>query len=175
MPHLNVEIKARCANPELIHQKLKAYEARYIGLDHQVDTYFRVANGRLKLRQGSIEQNLIHYHRSDQAGPKASDVQLYKPGPESEHLKEALRRALGVLVVVDKQRHIYFVENVKFHVDVVQGLGSFVEIEAIDKNGDLGQAHLQQQCDYYIQHLGIVPEDLISVSYSDLIMAQDSA
>ncbi len=154
---------------------MQGYEARYVGLDHQIDTYFRVLNGRLKLRQGSIEENLIHYHRNDQSGPKASDVQLYKPGGASDDLKEALRRALDILVVVDKQRHIYFVGNVKFHIDVVQGLGSFVEIEAIDVDGNLGQDHLQKQCDYYLQDLNIQPEDLISVSYSDLIMAQESA
>ena len=175
MPHLNVEIKAKCADPQQLHQKMEAYGARYVGLDHQIDTYFRVPNGRLKLRQGSIEENLIHYHRSNQSGPKASDVQLYKPGLASNDLKEALQRALGILVVVDKQRHIYFVDNVKFHIDVVQGLGSFVEIEAIDVDGNLGHAHLQQQCDHFMQDLHIQAEDLISVSYSDLIMAQEPA
>jgi len=175
LSHLNVEIKARCTDPQRIHRKMEAYEARYIGLDHQIDTYFRVPNGRLKLRQGSIEENLIHYHRSNQSGPKTSDVQLYQPGTRSSDLKVALQRALGILVVVDKQRHIYFVGNVKFHIDVVQGLGSFVEIEAIDVDGNLGHAHLQQQCDHFMQDLQIQSEDLISVSYSDLIMAQESA
>ena len=154
---------------------METYGARYVGLDHQVDTYFQVPNGRLQLPQWSIAENLHPYHRCNEAGPKASDVQLYRPGTNSDDLKKALDRALGTMVVVDKQRHIYFVDNVKFHIDVVKGLGSFVEIEAIDMEGDLGYPHLQEQCDHFIQDLEIQAEDLISVSYSDLIMAQESA
>ena len=73
-------------------------------------------------------------------------------------------------VVVDKQREIYFIDNVKFHIDQVEGLGSFVEIEAIDATGQLGIEKLRQQCDYYIALLEINPEDLVETSYSNLLL-----
>ncbi len=59
MPHLNIEIKARCTEHDRIRDLLKARQARFVGEDHQVDTYFRTSHGRLKLREGSIERNLI--------------------------------------------------------------------------------------------------------------------
>lgn len=171
--HLNVEIKARCANPETIRSVLESQGAEYKGLDQKVDTYFKVQKGRLKLREGDIENSLIFYERSDQEGPKDSRVVLYATTPKSS-LKEALLGACGALIVVDKQRHIYFIDNVEFHVDVVTGLGSFCEIEAIDKAGSLGREKLLQQCQQYMQLLGIQEADLISCSYSDLLLQQIS-
>jgi len=170
MTHLNVEIKARTSRPVAIRQVLEKHEARFVGIDHQIDTYYKVANGRLKLRQGNIEKTLIHYRRPDQAGPKTSTVTLYYP-QEDASLKQVLENALEVLVVVDKQRAIYFIDNVKFHVDEVKGLGSFVEIEAIDMDGSIGRARLQEQCNDYLRLLDIKTEDLVEKSYSDLIMA----
>ena len=166
--HLNVEIKAKSNRTDEIEALLIAKNARYVGLDHQIDTYFNVPNGRLKLREGNIENNLIHYHRSNQEGPKQSIVTLYKSTPESS-LKAVLENAIGVLIVVDKQRKIFFIDNVKFHIDEVKGLGSFVEIEAIDKNGTIGLEKLQEQCDAFIEYLKIQKEDLVAVSYSDLL------
>ncbi|MGD8415154.1 MAG: adenylate cyclase, partial [Candidatus Latescibacterota bacterium] len=90
--------------------------ARRVGLDQQIDTYFNVPAGRLKLRQGTIENNLILYHRPDVASPKRSDVRLY-PTPDSEALRELLAEALGVRCVVDKRREIFFDGEVKLHVD----------------------------------------------------------
>ena len=168
MPHLNVEIKASCFDPSAIRTILHAKNARFVGLDHQTDTYFLVPNGRLKLREGNIENNLIHYFRDSQAGPKKSEVSLYSTNPDPA-LKETLSRALGIKVVVDKQREIYFIENVKFHLDTVEGLGSFVEIEAIDTDGSLGEAKLEEQCSYYLNLFGILQEALISDSYSDML------
>ena len=136
--HLNIEIKARCPNPAGIRSILQANKADFRGTDHQVDTYFNVPQGRLKLREGNIENALIHYKRSNQKGPKRSDVHLFKTSPETD-LKAVLQAALDTKVVVDKNREIYFIQNVKFHIDTVVNLGSFVEIEAIDLEGDLGE------------------------------------
>lgn len=171
MQRLNVEIKAKCANPEKIKAILATQNARFIGEDHQVDTYFNVPNGRLKLREGNIENALIHYERSNQSGPKQSNVLLYKSSPDST-LKIVLQKALGTLGVVDKVRSIYFIDNVKFHVDQVKTLGSFTEIEAIDKDGSIGYDQLLKQCQDFMQLLDIKQKDLVAVSYSDLIMAQ---
>jgi len=73
-------------------------------------------------------------------------------------------------VVVDKQREIYFIDNVKFHIDRVEELGNFVEIEAIDKSGSLGEEQLQKQCRKYMNLLDIAEGDLVGESYSDLLL-----
>jgi predicted adenylyl cyclase CyaB len=73
--------------------------------------------------------------------------------------------------VVRKKREIYFIKNVKFHIDEVDGLGNFAEIEASDLYADIPKEELQKQCDSYLKELKIKEEDLISVSYSDMLFA----
>lgn len=169
MGHLNVEIKARCENQDDIRDYLKAHGAEFKGTDHQIDTYFVVANGRLKLREGNIENYLIHYERPNQEGPKQARVTLFESEPGSS-LKEVLTKSLEVLVVVDKQREIYFIDNVKFHIDAVKDLGTFMEIEAIDADGNIGEQKLYEQCHKYLDEMGIKDFNLISVSYSDILL-----
>lgn len=165
----NVEIKAKCADIKALEKILLEHQADYKGLDHQIDTYFQVPNGRLKLREGNIENALIHYDRGNQAQPKLSAVTYYQPN-ESADLKATLTAALGVKVVVDKKRQIFFIDHVKFHLDQVEGLGTFAEIEAIDTDGNLDQATLQKQCYHYMAILNIKEADLLAVSYSDLLL-----
>ena len=165
---LNIEIKARTRNAAGIRSILQAENADFRGTDHQIDSYFRVPEGRLKLREGNIENSLIFYRRPDQEGPKASEIHLYRPGAADPALKEVLVAALGIWKVVDKQREIYFIDNVKFHLDQVAGLGEFVEIEAIDTDGSIGEAQLRAQCAHYMQLFGIPDADLIEHSYSDM-------
>ena len=169
MDHINIEIKARSSNHARIREILASKGADYRGRDHQIDTYFYVPSGRLKLREGNIENSLIYYDREDIEGPKQSNVVLARLSP-NPGLKSVLAKALGVLVVVDKQREIYFVDNVKIHIDSVRGLGDFVEIEAIDEDGSIGRDKLLEQCQHYVDLFGISPSELISTSYSDLLL-----
>ncbi|MCL5094054.1 MAG: class IV adenylate cyclase [Patescibacteria group bacterium] len=169
MKHINVEIKAKCQNPEAIRQILKEQKADFKGLDHQIDTYFKVSNGRLKLREGNIENYLIFYARNNQKGPKEANVALYKIDPKL-NLKEILEKSLGTLVTVGKRREIYFIENIKFYIDKVKELGSFMEIEAQSKDGLISREKLLAQCQSYMKLLGINEKDLISESYSDLLL-----
>jgi predicted adenylyl cyclase CyaB len=141
----------------------------FMGTDSQTDTYFNVAEGRLKLREGNIENALIFYERENVEGAKQSDVILYKHTPDPS-LKDILIKVHGVKIVVNKVRKIYFLGNVKFHFDTVEQLGTFIEVEAIDSDGKIGIKKLEQQCEEYAEILGIKPSDFISVSYSDLIM-----
>jgi predicted adenylyl cyclase CyaB len=171
MSHVNVEIKARSSSNGKIREILLSKHARFVGLDRQTDTYFNVSFGRLKLREGNIENHLIYYAREDKEGPKISNVTLYNAGPESS-LRDILERSLGVLAVVKKEREIYFIDNVKFHLDRVKGLEDFVEIEAIDLDGSIGKDNLRDQCNYYISLFGINKENFISGSYSDLLIGQ---
>jgi len=170
--HLNVEIKARCNDPEAVLQRLQRLGAVLQGVDRQVDTYFHAATGRLKLRSGNIENSLIHYLREDRAGPKDSHVTLLAThAEESEALRILLAGALGIVVEVDKLRHILWIDNVKFHVDEVGGLGAFVEIEAINSTGEIGKVSLLAQCEHYLELLGIAEAELEARSYSDLALA----
>lgn len=166
--HINFEFKARHQNTALAEKLLLEQHPQFIGEDHQVDTYFMVPKGRLKLREGTIEQSLIFYERSNTAGAKQSNVILYEHEADPS-LKQVLSHALGVKIVVDKIRRIYFIDNVKFHIDKVEGLGSFIEVEAIDKNGDIGLDKLQDQCRHYQELFGIKEVDFIAESYSDLL------
>ncbi|MBS3072010.1 class IV adenylate cyclase [Candidatus Pacearchaeota archaeon] len=167
--HINVEFKARCRDPEWAHSYLQRIASEYKGLDHQIDIYFNVPNGRLKLRKGNIENSLIYYQRENISGPKQSDVTLLAVNPDSS-LEEILRKSLGVKVEVHKKRHIYFADNVKFHIDEVKDLGNFIEVEALDLRGNLKRELLEIQCKTYREKLRVEDEDLISCSYSDMLL-----
>jgi predicted adenylyl cyclase CyaB len=171
MVHVNIEFKALCKDPKKIKKILLSRNADYKGVDYQVDTYFQVNKGRLKLREGKIERALIFYSRKDSREPKQSNVTLFPVDSSSSVLlKEILTKSLGVLVTVVKQRAIYFIDNIKFHIDNVEDLGSFVEVEAIDINGTIGINELQEQCQFYLKLFEISEYDLISTSYSDLLL-----
>ncbi len=165
----NIEIKARCNRTDEIRRILLDENADYKGTDFQTDTYFIVKEGRLKLRHGNIENSLIYYKRENISGSKKSSVILYNTTPDSK-LKEILTQTLGILVEVKKKREIYFIENVKFHIDEVESLGSFVEIEAISSVPDKEEIFFRNQCEKYISLLKINKDDLISISYSDMLL-----
>lgn len=169
MPHFNFEIKSRCDSIERVRRRLLELGAEFRGMDHQTDTYFHIPDGRLKLRSGNIENNLIYYDRANQAGPKSSTVSLYPVGDQSEALCSILEKVLGIWKIVRKKREIYFIDNVKFHLDEVYRLGEFVEIEAIDYDGTLDLSHIEQQCRHYIKELKLTEDQFITGSYSDMI------
>jgi predicted adenylyl cyclase CyaB len=169
MPHINIEIKAWCSEPDKIRAILLERNADFKGIDQQIDSYFKVPKGRLKLREGDIENSLIFYNRSNKIGPKQAEVYLYNPESNTE-LKEILVNALGILVTVKKKREIYLIDNVKFHIDAVDNLGAFIEIEAIDTTGEIGTNKLLEQCQRYMSIFDISKEELIDCSYSDMLI-----
>jgi len=168
MDILNIEIKSKIDNAQRIRDILKIQGAEFKGVDHQIDTYFKVASGKLKLREGKIENSLIRYERIETKNLKKSNIVLQKLGKDNSGLKNILTEQLGVEVVVDKQREIYFIDNVKFHIDQVVTLGEFVEIEAIS-HGSFTEEELRSQCDKYIHLLDLKSSDFIDKSYSDMI------
>src|SRR5688572_22855108 len=100
--HINFEFKARCSDIDRAEEKLLLSNPVFKGIDHQVDTYFNVPFGRLKLREGNIENALNHYDGSDAESAKQSDVTLYDHRPYAS-LKEILTRAIGIKIVIDKR------------------------------------------------------------------------
>lgn len=172
--HINFEFKARHENILAAEEILLKESPLFVGEDHQIDTYFNVPHGRLKLREGIIEHALIFYERTNAAAAKQSNVMLYGHKPDAA-LKQILTQSLGIKTVVDKRRKIYFIENVKFHFDTVEWLGQFVEVEAIDRDGSVGLEKLKEQCRYYQELLGIDEGDFIAESYSDMLLAKISS
>lgn len=165
--YTDITIKSRCTDPAVVERILQLNLALYKGLDVQTDTFYEVDHGKLKHRQGIIENVLIHYNRINQAGASRTEVLLYLENPDAETIdqKSKGKNILGQLI---KQRKIYFIENVKFHIDYLGNAGSFIEIEAIDNDGSLGTELLQEQCDFYKKLLHINDSDLIIESYIEL-------
>lgn len=166
----NFEFKAKVDALEQYEQKLLALDPLFKGTDHQTDTYFNVPQGRLKLREGNIENALIGYSREDKPDVKQSEVVLYNHTPDPA-LKNILTKQLGVKAVVEKTRKIYFLGNVKFHFDHVKDLGTFLEVEAIDDKNAFTRKELEQQCSAYFDFFALPHNSLVNGSYSDLIMA----
>jgi predicted adenylyl cyclase CyaB len=171
MKHLNFEFKARLKDEQRVRAALKRLDARFIGTDHQLDTYFRVPGGRLKVREGRLENALIFYRRSNVRRARQAAVEMMLL-PRRNHLRAILARALGTVAVVDKRREIYFVKNVKIHLDRVRQLGKFVEVEAISRTGDVKK--IRSQARQFQELFGIKAKDIVAESYSDLILAKNA-
>ena len=167
MKLLNFEFKAHLHDAPHVRATLKRLRARSLGTDRQVDTYFRVLAGRLKIREGRIENSLIFYQRTNSARARRSTVEMMLL-PRRNSVRAILSRALGVLAVVDKQREIYFVGNVKIHLDRVRGLGTFVEVEAMTRTGDIRK--VRAQAARFRRLFAIPAADIVPQSYSDLIL-----
>ena len=150
---------------------MAVHEAKRVGTDTQRDTYFDIPHGRLKVREGTIEQGLIFYVRPDQAGPRPSQVERVDPDKGLSGVKTVLQAALPVDVVVEKTRTIYWVDHVKVHLDNVPKLGTFVELEAVAPTPETTEAELRADCERLMSMLNITPDQLVDASYSDMVRA----
>ena len=170
----NIEIKASVADLAAIEARARAVATR--GPDDLVqdDTFFRCAHGRLKLRElGGGRGELIHYVRGDEAGPKVSDYSI-APTAEPAALRETLARAYGILGRVSKRRRVYLVDRTRVHLDRVEGLGAFVELEVVLREAESPQDG-HAVAEDLMRRLGIGPERLVSGAYLDLLAASGSA
>ena len=167
---VNIEFKAHCAHPEYVRNLLQKMGATFAGTDEQIDTYFNVSTGRLKLRRGNIENNLIYYERSDANRPRRSDVRLVRV-TEPSILLGVLSHALGVHCVVAKRREIYFHDETKIHLDSLPTIGNFVEVEVISSLESPNEEEMQKTCRSWMRKLNITANDLVSASYADMINA----
>jgi adenylate cyclase class IV len=167
MTLINAEWKARWRRgPEAARQAVEAAGARLERAGAQVDTYFVVPRGRLKLREGDLERSLIFYERPDTPGTRESRVVLV-PAPPPE-LGALLAAACGVRGVVRKTRERYRAGPVKVHLDQVDGLGSFVEVEVEGPDGS-DVAPLAAEAERWRALLGLRAEEIVPVSYADLL------
>lgn len=166
--YVDINVKARCYDLLDAEEKLMAMGAVFQGEDQQVDTFYCVDYGKLKWRQGSIENLVTHYVREDVNGEWHTRVLIYEQSPDEQRRREILGNR-SIIGQVKKTRRIFFIDNVKFHLDRFEDGKSFVEIEAMDKTGDLGREKLRTQANYFKARLSIKDEDLLKISYIDLL------
>lgn len=165
----NLEFKVRISNLSAYEEKLLTLRPKLLGTELQTDTYFKVTNGRLKLRESNFKSILINYHREESTGPKISDVMLYQHAPNII-LKKILTEQLGIKVIVNKKRKKYSLKNAVFHFDNVVDLGAFLEVEITDEEGLYTLEKMQKELNKYLQFFDLDSNQLISASYSDLLM-----
>ncbi len=172
----NIEIKALIRDPQSAESAVADIAGTKPPLYlRQIDTYFNISKGRLKLREkmGAEEgAELIFYSRPDTLGPKLSDYTIYTV-VEPQKLKALLADKLGIKAVVDKQRKVFFVENARIHLDQVKGLGSFLEIEVVLSNDDqeaAGESLMRELMELF----SIDPDSLLDCSYCDLMEKKGS-
>ena len=167
----NLEIKARCRDLAAARAAAERVATRRLGLDEQVDTYFRTRAGRLKLRESSLSGGqLVPYVRPDEHGPKRARYQVI-PIEDAAGLKALLTEILDVHRVVRKRREIFLHENVRIHIDRVEELGEFVELEALYDGSPAAEVKQQRLIDYLMKELGIEKSDLLATSYEGMIDA----
>jgi predicted adenylyl cyclase CyaB len=165
----NIEIKARVENLGRIRELVKILDHTFVGLDHQIDTYFKTTNGRFKLRESSLSgPHLIFYLRDNLSGPKSSIYQKI-PVEDAPGLKNLLNKMQGIHTIIDKNREIYLYKNVRIHLDEVKKLGNFLEFEAVMNDRYNNRKVESRKVEYLMGKLGITNEDLISESYENLM------
>jgi homotetrameric cytidine deaminase len=165
----NIEVKARDADPGRTLELALALGAEDRGEISQRDTYFARARGRLKLReQEPGETELIQYRRDDADEPRTSHYRRVAAGAAGG-LREALDEAYGTLVVVEKRRRLLVWEEVRIHLDEVEGLGQFVELEAVAP-ADSKLAGEHEKVARLREELRIEDGALVAASYSDLLL-----
>ena len=166
----NVEIKARIRDWQRAQQIAGQLADQPPQIIEQLDTFFVCSTGRLKLREFSAGRGeLIAYEREDVEGAKASRY-LIAPTAEPAPLREVLSRALGPAGTVKKRRHLFLAGQTRIHLDEVEGLGTFLELEVVMKPGQ-PLAEGEQIARDLMRKLGVRPEDLIAGAYVDLLKA----
>jgi predicted adenylyl cyclase CyaB len=163
----NIEFKARIADFDALRRKAESWTAEPPTVFEQEDTFFNSPSGRLKLRIAGGSGELITYERPDTPGPKHADYFVY-PVVNAEGLKRILARSLGVRGVVRKMRHLFLKGATRLHLDRVEGLGDFMEIEVVLESADsLEEGRREAQA--LMTEFGIHHDDLIDNAYIDLL------
>jgi adenylate cyclase class IV len=165
----NVEIKARANDfrlQTLLTEKMSDSPPETL---IQLDTFFKVEHGRLKLREfPDRPAQLIFYQRSDVAGPKLCDYQITE-SQDPEGLKSILSNAYTIIATVAKTRRLMINGRTRIHLDQVKGLGNFIELEVVLSEGE-SIAEGQSESKQLMDRLQISENDLVAQAYVDLIL-----
>jgi len=164
----NVEIKAKVESSEKLIEiaiKLSSTSPKVL---LQEDTFFRAKNGRLKLRvTKDVEAQLIWYDRPDQQGPKLSKYHISSVA-DPEGMAAILKAGLGIEGVVKKMRIVMMIGQTRVHIDKVDGLGDFMELEVVLREGQSLEEG-QQIAEDLMEKLGIDKKSLVEGAYHDLL------
>ena len=163
----NLEMKARVADPDALRARVAGSGAVAAGTERQVDRYFRVARGRLKLRRSSADgAHLIAYHRPEN-GP-VREARFHRlPVADPDGLEATLVEMLGAGALVGKTREVWWWEDVRIHLDDVDGIGPFLEFEArVDRIGSPEEA--RARLDRLAGMLGVAPADVVGGAYGEM-------
>lgn len=164
----NIEIKAKFADLDKGVALARTLGATDEGVLHQIDTYFNVREGRLKLREINTERaELIFYKRTDEDGPKSSRYQIL-PIADPNSFKAMMDEAVGIWTVVEKHRRLFLYDEVRIHLDDVSNLGTFLEFEGVVQNEATKDA-TGEKVRYLLREFSVLEADLLSGSYSDLL------
>jgi predicted adenylyl cyclase CyaB len=166
----NLELKSKYPDVKKLRRLILELGAEYQKTMRQIDTYFVVQKGRLKLREivGETAQ-LVYYERADEKSSRYSNYSVVEI-IDASGFKKTMTDALGVKAVVDKRRELWMYADTRIHLDDVKSLGNFVELETVIINQTDVEA--QNEHNFVKQALGIDDAQIVPVSYSDLILAK---
>jgi adenylate cyclase, class 2 len=163
----NLELKARLNDFAAAREMALSLSTDYVGIQIQTDTYFNSPQGRLKLREiENLASQLIWYDRPDEANLKTSNYFLV-PTDSPEDMKSLLAAACGIHVTVKKRREIFMVRNVRIHLDQVEGLGDFLEFEAV-LSPETDEETSRTLLDFLREKFVITDDSLLPGSYGEL-------
>ena len=168
MPRRNIEIKARCHNLEAARRVALSLPATLLAEGEQTDTYFSSPQGRLKLRQSSFDDaaTLVWYLRQDAPEPRPSEYRLARLR-KPKKIVELFSVRFGLRGVVKKHRTVFLYDNVRIHLDDVENLGRFIELEAPVADGP---AEALEVVDRLMDAFHVEKDHLVAGSYSDLLL-----
>ncbi len=164
----NIEIKARLHDRAAIEARARQLADRPVEIIPQIDTFFVTQKGRLKLRELAPDRGqLVYYERPDQDGPKRSDYRIFETA-DVQGLRDTLALALGVRGVVKKVRSLYLIGQTRLHLDQVEILGDFMELEVV-LHPHQSEVEGMKIAEGLMEQLGVLPSDLIDGAYMDLL------
>jgi len=171
----NLELKAAYADFDHARAVVRGMGGRFEHVERQEDVYFHVRSGRLKVRRRVIARpdgetrtaELVGYVRADQSGFRGSEYTVV-PVQDADVLEAALRATLGVFKVVRKRREVHLYRNARVHLDEVEGLGKYLEIEIVLSSPEEETAAGGFSAEL-TRRFEIDPGEMISGSYSDLL------
>jgi len=165
----NIEIKARANNFSKQLELAAQISDCDVQILKQLDTFFNVPNGRLKLREFvSAKAQLIYYHRSNENGPTLSDYHITETD-DPAGLKNTLEKAYGISATVNKTRKLYMSGRTRIHMDEVDQLGTFIELEVVLAETEQSEVGVRES-NNLMKLLCINEADLVDVAYVDLLM-----
>jgi len=164
----NIEIKARVHDFNRLQRKAEQLSETPCQVISQEDTFFICPRGRIKLRElGPQRGQLVYYQREDVSGPKHSEYKIFDTD-DPAGLKKLLSEAFGVRGVIKKIRYLYMVGQTRIHLDDVDELGKFMELEVV-LQPDQTDAEGQAIAENFMQKLDIKEGDLINTAYMDMM------